>query len=76
MCIRDSVYTVKRIGEELGTIKRMFSLPATYGWTVLQTEDDTLWTTGNHSNYGLQPTGTTFQKVTMLNSVGSPVIDI
>ena len=70
------VYTVKRIGEELGTIKRMFSQPATYGWTVLQTEDDTLWTTGNHSNYGLQPTGTTFQKVTMLNSVGSPVIDI
>ena len=70
------VYTVKRIGEELGTIKRMFMQPATYGWTILQTEDDTLWTTGNHSNYGLQPTGTTFQKVTMLNSVGSPVIDI
>ena len=71
-----NVYTIKRIGAELGKIIRMFSQGSTYGWTILQTENKDIYTSGNHGGYGLNPQGTEFQKVSLLNGVGSPVKDI
>lgn len=71
-----NVFAIKRIGAELGKIIRMFSQGSTYGWTILQTENKDIYTAGNHGSYGLNPQGTEFQKVTLLNGVGSPVKDI
>ena len=64
-----NVNTIKRIGESEFThpiTKILCTMAATYGWTAVQDSQGQVWTTGNHSNYGLSPTGTIFQKQTNL----------
>lgn len=75
-----NVNTIKRIGESEFThpiTKILCTMAATYGWTAVQDSQGQVWTTGNHSNYGLSPTGTIFQKQTkFVGSAYSGIVDI
>ena len=73
------VYSIKRIGAELdsiGKVKRMFNMGSTYGFTILQLENNDIYKTGTNGNRSVDPSGSVFQKVTKFNGVGSPIKDI
>ena len=72
-----NVPTIKRIGESEFThpiTKILKVMPYYYGFTCVKDNQNQVWTAGNHSNYGLTPTGTTFQKQTKFPS--GNIVDI
>ena len=72
-----NITTIKRVGENEFTspiAKILKVMPYTYGFTCVKDTNGDVWTTGNHSNYGLTPQGTSFQKQTKFTT--GDIVDI